>query len=87
MRVVLSARVCYAYITCNTCIIKTMLTVRLDEETDQQLADTLAHEQTDKSELIRRLIRERWLTLQVGKTIAERRGGRTSPAPPTGCSA
>jgi hypothetical protein len=52
-----------------------MLTVRLDEETKQQLADILAHEETEKSELIRRLIRERWLALQAEKTIVERRGG------------
>lgn len=52
-----------------------MLSVRLDEETERQLADILAHEQTDKSELIRRLITERWLTLQAGKTLVERRGG------------
>jgi hypothetical protein len=52
-----------------------MLTVRLDEETKQQLADILAHEETEKSELIRRLICERWLALQAEKTIVERRGG------------
>ena len=53
-----------------------MLTVRLDEETEQQLADILAHEEdTNRSELIKRLIRDRWLTLQVGKTLVERRGG------------
>ena len=44
-------------------MIKAMLSVRLDEETEAQLADILAHEQTDKSELIRRLIAERWVTL------------------------
>ncbi len=52
-----------------------MLSVRLDEQTEQQLSDILAHEKTDKSELIRRLIAERWLTLQAGKTLVERRGG------------
>lgn len=52
-----------------------MLTVRLDEETNQQLADILVHDKTDKSELIRRLIRERWLSLQMGKTLVKRRGG------------
>ena len=35
----------------------------------------MAHEQTEKSELIRRLIAKRWLTLQAGKTLLERRGG------------
>ena len=53
-----------------------MLSVRLDEETEQQLRDILAREKdTNRSELIKRLIRERWLTLQVGKTLVERRGG------------
>ncbi|MEH2074162.1 MAG: hypothetical protein V7K57_07180 [Nostoc sp.] len=57
-------------------MIKFTLCVRLDEETERQLADILAHEQTQKSELIRRLIAERWLTLQAGKkTLVERRGG------------
>ncbi|NMG18630.1 hypothetical protein [Brasilonema bromeliae] len=54
---------------------KAMLTVRLDEETERQLADILAHEKTDKSELIRRLIAERWLNLQAGRTLVDRRGG------------
>ncbi|WP_236146891.1 hypothetical protein [Scytonema millei] len=54
----------------------TMLTVRLDEETERQLGDILAREKdTNRSELIKRLIRDRWLTLQVGKTLVERRGG------------
>lgn len=53
-----------------------MLTVRLDEETEKQLADLLAQtEIKNKSELIKQLIRDRWLTLQVGKTVWERRGG------------
>jgi len=53
-----------------------MLSVRLDEETERYLADILAREQiSSRSELIKRLIRDRWLALQVGKTIVERRGG------------
>jgi Arc/MetJ-type ribon-helix-helix transcriptional regulator len=53
-----------------------MLTVRLDEETERQLADLLAREKgTNRSELIKRLIRERWLTLQPGTTLVDRRGG------------
>ncbi len=37
-----------------------MLTVRLDEETERQQADILAHEKdTNRSELIKRLIRDR----------------------------
>jgi hypothetical protein len=53
-----------------------MLSVRLDLETEQQLADILAHEQgANRSEMIKRLIRERWLTLSLDKTFVERRGG------------
>lgn len=52
-----------------------MLAVRLDEETEAHLADILSHERTDRSELIRRLINERWLSLQAGKTVVERMGG------------
>ncbi|MCU0535955.1 MAG: ribbon-helix-helix domain-containing protein [Hydrococcus sp. Prado102] len=53
-----------------------MLTVRLDEETEQKLADLLASEKApNRSELIKRLIRDRWLTLQLGKTVVERQRG------------
>ena len=51
------------------------ITVQLDPETEAHLADILAHEKTDKSELIRRLINERWLSLQAGQTLVERMGG------------
>jgi hypothetical protein len=53
-----------------------MLSVRLDPETEQQLAEILSHERTaNRSELIKRLIKERWLTLKLDKTFVERRGG------------
>jgi hypothetical protein len=53
-----------------------MLSVRLDPETEQQLADILAHEQeATRSELIKRLIKERWLTLKLDRTFVQRRGG------------
>lgn len=52
-----------------------MLSVRLDEETEARLTEILAHDKIDKSELIRRLITERWLSLQSGKTVVERLGG------------
>jgi hypothetical protein len=53
-----------------------MLTVRLDEETERQLGDILASErETNRSEIVKRLIRERWLALQAGKPLVERRGG------------
>lgn len=53
-----------------------MLTVRLDLETEQQLAEILAHEKdTNRSDLVKRLIRERWLTLNLNIPFIERRGG------------
>jgi hypothetical protein len=53
-----------------------MLTVRLDPETEQQLAEILAHEQDiNRSDLVKRLIRERWLTLNLNIPFVERRGG------------
>jgi hypothetical protein len=51
------------------------LPVPLSLETEAHLADILAHEKTDRSELIRRLINERWLSLQAGQTLVERMGG------------
>jgi hypothetical protein len=51
-----------------------MLSIRLDPETEQQLADILSHEQAaDCSEIVKRLIKERWLTLGLAHTFAERR--------------
>jgi hypothetical protein len=57
-------------------VIQVMLSVRLDPETEQQLADILSHEgNLNRSELIKRLIKERWLTLDLDRTFVERRGG------------
>jgi hypothetical protein len=53
-----------------------MLTVRLDPETEQKLADIIAHERdVNHSSLVKRLILEQWLTLNLDKTFVERRGG------------
>ncbi len=52
-----------------------LIAVRLDSETEAHLADIQAYEKTDKSELIRRLINEHWLSLQAGQTLVERMGG------------
>lgn len=49
--------------------------MRLDPETEAHLADIQVHEKTDRSELIRRLINKRWLSLQAGQTLMERMGG------------
>ncbi len=52
-----------------------LIAVRLDPDTEAHLADIQAHEKTDRSELIRRLINERWLSLQAGQTLVEKMGG------------
>ena len=53
-----------------------MLTVRLDSETEQKLADIIAHERdVDYRSLVKRLILEQWLTLNLDNTFVERRGG------------
>ncbi len=53
-----------------------MLTVRLDPETEQQLTEIIAYEKdTNRSDLVKRLIRQRWLTLNLNIPFVERRGG------------
>ena len=49
-----------------------MLSIRLHEETEEQLANILAHKQTDNSNLLQCLIAEHWLTLQACRTLVER---------------
>ncbi|TVU55734.1 MAG: hypothetical protein EA414_00115 [Arthrospira sp. PLM2.Bin9] len=52
-----------------------MLNIQLDPETEASLVEILAREKTTSDELIKRLVQERWLSLQPRKTIVERRGG------------
>nr|WP_317618916.1 hypothetical protein [Laspinema sp. D3d] len=52
-----------------------MLNIQLDRETEARLVEILAKEKTTSDELIKRLVKERWLSLQPRKTIVERRGG------------
>lgn len=52
-----------------------MLNIQLDPETEARLVEILAKEKTTSDELIKRLVQERWLSLQPRKTIVERRGG------------
>lgn len=47
-----------------------MLTQDLDRETERYLADILAQEKTTTNELIRNLIRDRWIALQQGTEVA-----------------
>ncbi|HBK99011.1 MAG TPA: hypothetical protein DD001_17665 [Microcoleaceae bacterium UBA10368] len=52
-----------------------MLSIELDQETEAYLVEILGREKTTRDELIKRLVKERWLSLQPRKTIVERRGG------------
>lgn len=49
--------------------------VSLDEDAEKYLVEILAQEKTTSSELLKRLLREHWQTLQPRKTFLERRGG------------
>jgi hypothetical protein len=52
-----------------------MLNIELDQETQACLVEILAREKTTSDELIKRLVKERWLSLQPRQTIVERLGG------------
>jgi hypothetical protein len=52
-----------------------MLNIELDQETEARLVEILAKEKTTSNELIKHLVKERWLSLQPRQTIVERRGG------------
>jgi hypothetical protein len=52
-----------------------MLTIQLDPETESYLTEILEQENTTPEELIKHLLHQRWISLQSGKTIVERRGG------------
>ncbi|MCT7984111.1 hypothetical protein NG796_12465 [Laspinema sp. A4] len=52
-----------------------MLNIELDQETEACLVEILATEKITSDELIKRLVKERWLSLQPRQTIVQRRGG------------
>jgi hypothetical protein len=52
-----------------------MLSIELDKETEAYLVEILGREKTTHNELIKRLVKERWLSLQPHQTIVERLGG------------
>lgn len=52
-----------------------MLNLQLDLETETYLAEILQQENLLPEELIKSLIHQRWLRLQLGKTVVERLGG------------
>jgi len=51
------------------------MNIELDQETEARLVEILAREKTTSDELIKRLVQERWLSLQPRQTIVERLGG------------
>jgi hypothetical protein len=52
-----------------------MLSIEWDKETEAYLVEILGTEKTTTDELIKRLVKDRWLSLQPRQTIVERRGG------------
>ncbi len=51
------------------------LTVRLSDEDEQKLGQIVTAMRSDKSDVVRKLITDQWVALQVGRTFVERRGG------------
>ena len=52
-----------------------MMNLMLDDETERYLIEILAVEKIPSDRLIKKILRDRWLTYQPKKTILERMGG------------
>ena len=52
-----------------------MLSINLDRETENYLAEIIAQENISSEELLKKLIYEHWRALQPRQTLAQRRGG------------
>lgn len=52
-----------------------MLNLQLDPESETYLAEILQQENLSPEELFKSLIYQRWLRLQLGRTVVERLGG------------
>ena len=52
-----------------------MLSINLDRETENYLAEIIAQENISSEELLKKLIYEHWRALQPHQTLAQRRGG------------
>lgn len=52
-----------------------MLNVRLSEEDEKKLDEILTKTKMDRSSLVRKMIADQWMALQLGKTFVERAGG------------
>ena len=55
--------------------INPMMNLMLDDETERYLIEILAVEKIPSDRLIKKILRDRWLTHQPKKTILERMGG------------
>ena len=53
----------------------TMLSINLDRETENYLADIISEENISSEELLKKLIYEHWQSLKPRKTLLQRRGG------------
>jgi hypothetical protein len=52
-----------------------MFTVELDPESAAYLTEIAAQENTTPEALVKHLLYQRWVNLQAGKSVVERRGG------------
>jgi len=52
-----------------------MLSINLDRETENYLADIISEENISSEELLKKLIYEHWQSLKPRKTLSQRRGG------------
>ena len=52
-----------------------MLSINLDRETENYLADMISEENISSEELLKKLIYEHWQSLKPRKTLLQRRGG------------
>ena len=52
-----------------------MLSINLDWESEKYLIDIISKQQTNRDELVKRLLRNYWLQLKEPETILERLGG------------
>jgi hypothetical protein len=57
-----------------------MLTKGLDKETEKLLAEILEQEKTTSDELIKNLIRDRWMSLNQSAELVEESGGASREA-------
>jgi hypothetical protein len=53
-----------------------MLNISLDDEAEQYLVEILSQEKITSRELVQRLLKQYWQTLQPQKTVLERMGDR-----------